>query len=171
MVKKKLKIKSLPKPETSNNEASRKSFVDYTRLEEIALIKAAITVNEKLVHQTGQVNIRIGLKPEFDADKSGDSQLTVYLTVNADGNSDEKESIFSLEANYRAMYLIDKNYELGDTKDPSDEVKHFINRNVLIHVWPYVREFVDQLSRKTPLQPVVLPMTTFAFPQLYIKKS
>jgi len=79
--------------------------------------------------------------------------LTGDFQANIGGASPEGKPIFSLELRYYVLY------ELKEKADwPKDEVDHFASSSMMMHVWPYIRELVDQLTRRSPIVPVVLPL-------------
>ncbi len=123
-----------------------RDFLTHLDLDQI-YIKSLTAVRHQNIKGKGTITIECG-------PKSHDIQenlLSVEFGTSISGkhyNTDEE--VFSIEVTYEAVYTLEQ--------EPSDSqfVKLFVNNNVFVHVWPFVRELANNLSYRMNLPPITL---------------
>lgn len=134
-----------------NKDESRAPFVNCAALEELALNHLSLTVSRERVHEKGHLEVAFDVRTELQP-----GEETFFLAssnTSIEGKTLDGEQIFDLEIEYVLAYRCNEVHDW-----PKAELEHFANRNVIIHVWPYLRECVDQMSRRANLNRVLLPL-------------
>ena len=72
------------------------------------------------------------------------------------GQDSRSEPCLHIESTWQVVYV------LSHDLYPSQEVANqFVHRNVLLNVWPYLREYVSTLTSKMNLPALYLPLMKF----------
>ena len=138
------------------NEQDKMRIVQVASLRSIELFKSSIEVIEDIQSETGSVDINVGMEAKIKREPDGDAAgfFIAYCNVTLMGKDEQSEQkLFDASAIFKVLYAL---REIHDWDE--EEVDFFVSRNVIIHAWPYIREHFDSLSRKTCLNPVVVPL-------------
>lgn len=73
-------------------------------------------------------------------------------TVPEPGASEKPKRIFRISSSFVLTYAI------PETGIPNEMLELFVERNVLVNVWPYVRELTHSLTMRMGIPPVVLDL-------------
>lgn len=127
-------------------------FAERARLEELALDRCAMSVNRSTAGRSAILRMESSINTASD----DDGQLTYVancgcmITGVAD---DEEKPVLEQKVDYVVRYVCAERFEWSN-----DELNFFASCNVILHVWPYRREFIDQLTRQANLPRVLLPL-------------
>ena len=129
-----------------------KHLAEVANLQNIFLNKSQFELFESDVIKGSSLTISTKLEHKFAGDKENSSLNCKYGT-SIKGVSPEKETIFSLDVEFVAIYSLN---EILDWDD--DEIHMFMDKCVNLHVWPFLREHVHSISSKTNIPTVMLPL-------------
>lgn len=127
-------------------------FVECARLDEISLDNCNLSVQRANAKLHGIVEIQFSIDPTLDK-KDGAATYRALCKCTIKGRTEDEKPILDLALTFSLLYGCTEVHDW-----PADEINHFSNRNVIIHVWPYLRQFVDDLSGRANLSRVVLPL-------------
>lgn len=99
-------------------------------------------------------SIRIESEPKMET-LTADS-LDVLVPTKVEGFSDTEESQFTCELHVRVSYSFRR--RIPGLTDDETLVERFIQTNVLVNVWPYLREYVSWLTLNMGVGLVTLPL-------------
>ncbi|MGI6164298.1 MAG: protein-export chaperone SecB [Bacillota bacterium] len=125
-----------------------RDFLTGVKIHEI-YIKSLTAIRTRDIGSEGAITITCGPKSH----EIKKNRLIVEFHTVVDGKqSKSHESMFNLEVMYEAVYTMER--------EPSDSqfVQLFVNNNVIVHVWPYVRELVSNLAYRMNLPPITLSL-------------
>ena len=85
--------------------------------------------------------------------QDGRLEIQVEFLFQATDASDPRKTVFSLESGYLLTYMIQ-----GDFNPTDEQVEAFKDGNAVFNVWPYAREFTQNLTMRAglPLPPIPL---------------
>ena len=63
---------------------------------------------------------------------------------------------FSMEMTWRVVYTLSRDLTVAD-----EIVRQFLQRNVVLNVWPYIREYVSSVTARMNLPVLYLPVVRF----------
>jgi len=127
-------------------------FVECARLDEISLDNCNLSVQRANAKSHGIVDIQFSIDPTLDK-KDGEASYRALCKCTIKGRTEDEKPILDLSLTYSLLYGCSEVHDW-----PEDEINHFSNRNVIIHVWPYLRQFIDDLSGRANLSRVILPL-------------
>lgn len=131
-------------------EDGYRRLVEAVELRELALIDL---VHHRDVEVTLPLAVTHGLKTRLEtisAEKIAAIAEFVLRAKPQDGDNDQ----VSIRMTWRLVYVLNA----GEGYEPSEDLgRQFVERNVPINLWPYVRETVATLTAKMGLMPLVLP--------------
>lgn len=130
----------------------RPPFARCVSLDEMALEECHLVVNRACKGNTGDLDINFSVDGGLDSEESPEL-FEARCKGALRAKSEEEETFFDLTIVYVVVYKCDNVH-----KWPKEEVEYFKNRNVIIHCWPYMRELVDQMTRRANLGRVLLPL-------------
>lgn len=134
------------------NDSQVKRFVDCAVLEELALNNLSLSVVRERAHDKGKLSLNFNVDTALKSvDENTFYQATAVCTIV--GKSLDDEQIFDLKIEYFLSYRCSEVHDW-----PEEEMDYFANKNVIIHLWPYMRESVDQMTRRASLNRVILPL-------------
>lgn len=131
---------------------SIRRFVECARLDEISLDNCNLSVQRTNAKSHGIVEIQFSIDPTLDK-KDGAASYRALCKCMIKGRTEDDKPILDLSVTYSLLYGCSEVHDW-----PEDEINHFSNRNVIIHVWPYLRQFIDDLSGRANLSRVILPL-------------
>lgn len=127
-----------------------RKLVEAVELHELALIDL---VHHRDVEVTPPLAVTHELKTRLEtisAEKIAAIAEFVLRAKPQDGDNDQ----VSIRMTWRLVYVLNA----GEGYEPSEDLgRQFVERNVPINLWPYVRETVATLTAKMGLMPLVLP--------------
>jgi len=131
---------------------SIRRFVECAHLDEISLENCNLSAQRANAKSHGIVEIQFSIDPALDK-KDGGASYRALCKCTVKGRTEDDKPILDLSVTYSLLYSCSEVHDW-----PEDEINHFSNRNVIIHVWPYLRQFIDDLSGRANLSRVILPL-------------
>lgn len=129
-----------------------KRFAECASLEDIALESCSLRVNREDSDSKGKLSMEFSVNTSTEGDAP--LRFTARCICKIKGTTaDAKHEIVNLDLEYVARYTCNDVYDW-----PDDELDFFAGRNVILHVWPYLREFIDQITRRANLTRILLPL-------------
>ena len=128
----------------------------YTRLiESVQLDSVVLLVFEH--HRETEVHPPFKVSSEFETllQDSPEGQIIAVADFNLKAVSDTTDSE---EMFMRMVWQLTYSFTAGEPLEVDSELKQrFVERNVPVNVWPYIREIVTTMTAKMGLPPLVLP--------------
>ena len=141
--------------DAKNQDKAKVDFKDFAQclsLEELALEECHLVVNKRKDGERGSLDINFSVDGVLDDDENPTKYYANCKGVfKALTKSDE--TYFDLTVVYTASYACKEVFNW-----PKEQIEYFSNRNVIIHAWPYIREIVDQMTRRANVGRVLLPL-------------
>jgi hypothetical protein len=136
----------------SDSEKRNSSLAVCAKLGAIELMGCQFAVLGEHGDHSGKFVMSMELDSSFSEDKS---ELKGTLDIDIRGLTDEEneKDLFTLTVKMISTYGFDKEYSWKE-----EEVDHFTSTSLLMHIWPYAREVVSNLTNYSPLPRVTLPI-------------
>lgn len=140
----------------SKKDVSKKipKLVESLALDTIDINEMHFEKNSKDKIETEKILADINVSAQLRKGEKGDGDLraeTLFTIKGMDENSEEE--LYTLKVSYNILYIIEKVYEW-----PEEEIDYFCSKNIMIHVWPYFREFANNFSNRANISPIILPL-------------
>lgn len=102
-------------------------------------------------HETpGRVSSHVGIEPNYD---DGSSVLTYLMTASHRFNNSDDQLVAEISVSMAALYDF-----RGEDEPAESAVQEFGKTNVMIHVTPFVREFLASMTNRLGLPVFYLPL-------------
>jgi hypothetical protein len=131
------------------------SLVKSSQLVSIGLSECKFDVGEPVLGP-GSLTVEVNMSSFFGINESLPT-LNGRLVATIAGRTESDAKIFDLVVGFVSVYSLKQKRDW-----PKVEVDHFCERNMMLHFWPYLREFVDSLTGRSTVPRVVLPLVPFS---------
>ena len=134
------------------------SVQSHCTLEDIRLSHCHVSLENYEENLKSPFRIRLS-KPTTHASLLSHSSLRVRATFAVEGQDSSKspKSLFKVECSFDLNYSIQSDFRPGEA-----ELKAFKDGNAIFNCWPYVREFVQNLTMRMDLDAPPLPLLRIA---------
>ena len=116
------------------------------------IVTETVVLTESEFKRYPQVDKNVSLNCEFSYrkelinDKNGQAFLTACITG---ANKANDEIAFEISCTFAGKYRIDK--------EPNMEMQKFLDEYAPAHLFPYIREYINSISMRAGIPPVILP--------------
>ena len=128
---------------------------------EVFLIRS-VAWREEDIHWPLQVNV------QFNVDRSEHrgQQLNVTAVARVTGTPDPSGTASDIETASTPAFQVEMTWRLvytlsEDRTFPSETIQRFVDRNAVLNLWPYIREYVSAVSARMNLPVLYLPAAKF----------
>lgn len=145
-------------PININKDAAE--FVKKINLDKIVMTQGSFTRNSNLDRfQYSEIEVNGGLKINFNISENGLSAVAI-MNVSAIGNiKNESNNIieaFTINATYQAVYSVKE--AVLTIENRINLFNLILSRSTHQHLWPYWREFAQQVTNRIGAPPLVAPL-------------
>lgn len=129
----------------------QQSLAESANLHNIELLECALDIiNPDIQTHSGKISMSLDITTELD-----DHEFAGIFETSLRGvtNDESEEEIFTLKVKHQVSYSMDSAYKIDQ-----GELDHFAQSSMMLHVWPYVREFVSHMISYTSLPNLTLPL-------------
>lgn len=134
------------------------TITKHLSFENVSLLSLVFKTYNEAKNPGGDVQLKLSIDHEVE-EKNGPRILAYYyvLKINAfDSSDEEKNKIFEFESKHKATY---KFTDENKNKWTDEDYDFFASTNVMMHVWPFVRELVHRTTKDySGASPLLLPM-------------
>lgn len=131
------------------------SILKSLELDDISLTEGAIKVFE-CSRNGGTIDLNFKDKYSFSELNNKVFFLASFKIDGILGEEDNKEKLFSMSGEFKIAYT--KTKDITVTKDFFDVFKE---TSLIVFVWPYFREFIQNTLVRSGFPPLTLPMRVF----------
>ena len=136
--------------EEKDVEAQYQDMLTALDLKSIRLINSSTTRNPDLEIGASAINVEKTTESAIKEDNKKLFRFIEHIELKAVLKDSEQE-IFTLSGSFLLNYQ-------SPIEVDSILLEMFASRNLSIHSWPYLREFVQSMSTRMGLPPVLLPL-------------
>lgn len=146
---------NMSKEEVNNKESREREyglFLKNIGLRRVYLKRAKyelFTLEE--IPENKSISIQFSSQPECKLE--GKEKLVILHGFQIVGNiKNAGEKLFKIEGEFCLEYSV--------KEVPAEEMMdQFVKRHHVMHVWPYMREFIQNVTRRMEIPPLVLPLS------------
>jgi len=100
--------------------------------------------------------------PAVESARMGQNlRVHIRFSQTAMDASAPQQEIFAIDCVFEACYQLEAGYQPSD-----EEIKAFSEGNAVFNVWPYARQFLQDMSTRMSFNPPPLPLLRFAPPPI-----
>lgn len=135
------------------------SLVKSAELETITLTRINMDTPVAMTDRGGHLDINLNISGEVEtggvSDADGRYRVDVRVSITGTPHDDggEETDGSKMELLYQTVY------KLSSIEDWPQEQFDYFNMNCAgYHTWPYIRELIHNLTARSPIPPITLPM-------------
>lgn len=140
-----------PKTKSKITREEYNKILDSIEIQQIILKDAKLTVNPELIDFKKPPDVEVDLKEKLKTSIADKKLIASHYFAILAKIANKKDLAFKIECTFMCIF----SYKIQPTRE---FLKEFEKRNLRIFTIPYLREFIQNMSLKMGLPPLVLPL-------------
>jgi len=132
---------------------SKREYLEHLKLEAIRLRSLKSEISKELYNYKGELIVDVKYRLDYNEEtkeKEYNNTVSMYFTLNACCEEDERKSLFNTNIIYDGVYI--NKYKINK------RIFSNLSKNLfIIHFWPYVRELAQSITGRMGIRPFLLP--------------